>query len=64
MHNTSTRTEAKVLPPPLQQPVIHLILSASVWRHPSTKIEQASELLLLLLVYLCQRDLQKVSYFD
>jgi hypothetical protein len=35
-----------------------------VWRHRSTKIKQAPELLLLLLlVYLCQRDLQKVSYF-
>jgi hypothetical protein len=65
MHNTSTRTEAKVLPPPLRQPVIHLLLSAHVWQHRSTKIKQAPELppLLLLLVHLCQRDLQKVSYF-
>jgi hypothetical protein len=63
MHNTSTRTEAKVLPPPLRQPVIHLLLSAHVWQHRSTKIKQAPELLLLLLLYLCKRDLQKVSYF-
>jgi hypothetical protein len=64
MHNTSTRTEAKVLSPPLRQPVIHLLLSTSVWQHRSTKIKQAAELLVLVLVYLCQRDLQKVSYFD